>query len=190
MSSILRDPWDFIQTHIKIKLKVTSLRVINFKFPLQPHKKYHITQYEELGFSSLTQMKYDYTTNSHIYTSWKGWGNVLFELGSETVNWHVFVEVLASGAISNACITPTLFLLYWTRAEPRWLHSRPCNWSFFFRAVSMRQISSFLELTHYWMVAEKTTRNKWTWTWKTRLSGINFNNSLFSTKPVQFNWKE
>ena len=26
-------------------------RVINFKFPLQPHQKYDITQYEELGFS-------------------------------------------------------------------------------------------------------------------------------------------
>ena len=25
--------------------------VINFKFPLQPHQKYYITQYEELGFS-------------------------------------------------------------------------------------------------------------------------------------------
>ena len=25
-------------------------RVINVKFPLQPHQKYHITQYEELGF--------------------------------------------------------------------------------------------------------------------------------------------
>ena len=23
----------------------------NFKFPLQPHQKYYITQYEELGFS-------------------------------------------------------------------------------------------------------------------------------------------
>ena len=27
------------------------LRVINFKFPLQPHQKHHITLYEELGFS-------------------------------------------------------------------------------------------------------------------------------------------
>ena len=47
-------------------------RVINFKFPLQPHQKYYITQYEELGFSKLTQMKADYTTNSsyqpHTYT--------------------------------------------------------------------------------------------------------------------------
>ena len=45
-------------------------RVINFKFPLQPRQEYYITQYEGLGFSSLTQMKDDYTTNSHylIYT--------------------------------------------------------------------------------------------------------------------------
>ena len=34
-----------------------------FKFPLQPQQKNYIT-YEELGFSSLTQMKDDYTTNS------------------------------------------------------------------------------------------------------------------------------
>ena len=37
-------------------------------FPLQPHQKYYTTQYEELGFSSLTQMKDDDTTNSHYPT--------------------------------------------------------------------------------------------------------------------------
>ena len=36
-------------------------RVINVKFPLQPHQKFNITKYGELGFSSLTQMKDDYT---------------------------------------------------------------------------------------------------------------------------------
>ena len=40
------------------------LRVTNFNFPLQPQQKYYITQYEELGFSSLTQMKDECTTNS------------------------------------------------------------------------------------------------------------------------------
>ena len=40
-------------------------RVINFKLPLQPHQKYNIPQYGELGFSYLTQMKDEYTTNSH-----------------------------------------------------------------------------------------------------------------------------
>ena len=43
-------------------------RVINVKFPLQPRQKYYITQYEELGFSSLAQMKDDYTANSHYLT--------------------------------------------------------------------------------------------------------------------------
>ena len=48
-------------------------------------------QYEELGFSSLTQMKDDHTTNSHYLTYTflqflKGWENLLFELGSERVN--------------------------------------------------------------------------------------------------------
>ena len=44
--------------------------MINFKFLLRPHQQYYITQYEELGFPQLTQMKDDFTTNSHylIYT--------------------------------------------------------------------------------------------------------------------------
>ena len=45
-------------------------RVINFKFLLQPHQKYNIAQYEELGFSQLTQMKDDYTTNSRYITTY------------------------------------------------------------------------------------------------------------------------
>ena len=35
--------------------------MINVKFPLQSHQKYYITQYEELGFSLLTQMKSEHT---------------------------------------------------------------------------------------------------------------------------------
>ena len=41
-----------------------------------------MTQYEELGFSQLTQMENDHTTNSHyltnIHFSLKGWENELF----------------------------------------------------------------------------------------------------------------
>ena len=36
-----------------------------FKISLQ---KYNITRYQEIDFSSLTQMKDDYTTNSHCIT--------------------------------------------------------------------------------------------------------------------------
>ena len=43
-------------------------RVINVKFPLHNHQIYNIIQYEELGFSFLTQMKDDYTTNSRYFT--------------------------------------------------------------------------------------------------------------------------
>ena len=43
-------------------------RVINFKFLPQPNHKYYITQYEELGFSSLSWMKHNYTSNSHYLT--------------------------------------------------------------------------------------------------------------------------
>ena len=42
--------------------------MINFKFLLQPHQEYYITQYQELGFSQLTKIEYDYTTNSHYLT--------------------------------------------------------------------------------------------------------------------------
>ena len=48
----------------------------------------YITQYEELAFHKLIQMKDDYATNSHYLTHsfpLKGWENVLFELGSERV---------------------------------------------------------------------------------------------------------
>ena len=40
------------------------------QFPLQLHQKYYITQYEELAFPWLTQIKDDYTTNSQylMYT--------------------------------------------------------------------------------------------------------------------------
>ena len=47
-------------------LTLSLPRVINCKFPLQPHQKYYITQYEEFGFSKLTQMNDEYTTNSHF----------------------------------------------------------------------------------------------------------------------------
>ena len=47
---------------------LNTKRVINFKFLLQLHQKYYITQYEELGFSYLTQMNDYYTDNSHYRT--------------------------------------------------------------------------------------------------------------------------
>ena len=53
---------------LHLLLTLSLPRVINLKFPLQPHQKYYTAQYEELGFSSLTQMKDDYTTNSRYIT--------------------------------------------------------------------------------------------------------------------------
>ena len=35
----------------RLDLTLSPPRVIYFKFPLQPHQKYNITQYEELSFS-------------------------------------------------------------------------------------------------------------------------------------------
>ena len=49
---------------------------------------------ENLTFHKLTQMKDDYTTNSHCITCtclFKGWENVLFELGSERVTATVHI---------------------------------------------------------------------------------------------------
>ena len=54
--------------NLQSTLTLSLPRVINFKFLLQPHHKCYTTQYEELGFSSLTQMKDDYTINSHYLT--------------------------------------------------------------------------------------------------------------------------
>ena len=74
-------------------LTLSLLRVIHFKFPLQPQQKcfylYYITQYDEPGFS-LT--KYDHTTNSHYFTyfSLKCWENVLSELRSKRVKINDF----------------------------------------------------------------------------------------------------
>ena len=55
--------------------------------PAASQDVFTVTQYEELGFSSLTQMEdYEYTTNSHYLTFtilFKRWENALFELGSK-----------------------------------------------------------------------------------------------------------
>ena len=58
-------------------------RVINFKFPLQPHQKYYVTQYEahsmkKLAFHSLLRWKLimlPILTTSRLHLSLKGWEN-------------------------------------------------------------------------------------------------------------------
>ena len=79
----------FNQTTAAMPLDSGALRVVNFKFPLQPHQKYYITQYEEFGFSLLSQMKDDHTTNPHYLTyafHFKTLGGCTFKFGSERVN--------------------------------------------------------------------------------------------------------
>ena len=52
---------------------------INFKFPLQPHQKYYITQFENLAFHSLLRWKIiilPILTTSLIHFTLKGWENV------------------------------------------------------------------------------------------------------------------
>ena len=49
-------------------LTLSLLRVINVEFPLQPHRR-NITSHSVKNLASyLTQMKDDYTTNSHYLT--------------------------------------------------------------------------------------------------------------------------
>ena len=78
-------------------LTLSLPRVINIKFLLQPHQKYYITLYEELGFSSLTQMQddkyYQFSLPSLEQFYLQGRENVLFELGSERVRTFFFLHV-------------------------------------------------------------------------------------------------
>ena len=82
--------WWMLISHAILTLSLP--RMINFKFLLQPHHKCYTTQYQELGFSSLTQMKDDYTINSHYLTYtflFKRLGECTFwTYGSERVKMH------------------------------------------------------------------------------------------------------
>ena len=81
-------------------LTLSLPRVTNFKFLLQPHQKYNIAQYEELGFSSLTQMKDDSTTNSHYITY-----TFLFErLGEFMYFWSLGVKWLSAVSVNSALL--------------------------------------------------------------------------------------
>ena len=59
----------WLQYQRAIPLLTLSLpRVINFKISLQPRQKFKLCMKGLSGFSYLTQMKDDYTTNSHYFT--------------------------------------------------------------------------------------------------------------------------
>ena len=74
-----------------MRLTLSLLRMINFKFPLQPHLTRNITSHsmKNLAFHSLPRLK---MFTSLIHYSLKGWENVLFELGSERVKEWAFSE--------------------------------------------------------------------------------------------------
>ena len=82
----LKKTWnarDFIfweESESRIFLTLSLPRSIKFKFTLQSHQKYYITEDEELSFSQLTQMKDDkipILTTLLIHFSLNGWENVL-----------------------------------------------------------------------------------------------------------------
>ena len=64
----LKQVWVKQECQLHALFTLSLLRVINVKFPLQPHQRYFITHYEDLGFSQLTQMRNDFLTNSHNLT--------------------------------------------------------------------------------------------------------------------------
>ena len=76
--------------------------ILNFACSLTRNITY-VTQYGELGFSQLTQMKYDHTTNSHYIThTWLG--ECTFELiiiGSENLIVKLFGSCSGSFIISR-----------------------------------------------------------------------------------------
>ena len=83
-------------------LTLSLPRVINVKFPLQPHQKYKITKYGELGFSLLTQIIDDYTTNSHYLTNKflfrrLGECSTFLNLGVKGLTWKYTVKSLGQG---------------------------------------------------------------------------------------------
>ena len=81
--------------------------MISFKFPLQPQQKYYITQYEELGFSLLTQMTDDCTTNYHYLTY-----IFLLHISLKKVGRMCFLNLGLKGVIS--------FLeMFWTHLQAR-----------------------------------------------------------------------
>ena len=71
-------------------LTLSLPRVINIKFPLQPHQKYYITWHKELGLSYLPQMKDDYNTNTHYLT---------LNISSEKVERMYFLKLGVKGLI-------------------------------------------------------------------------------------------
>ena len=108
-------------------------RVINFKFLLQPHQKYHITQYEDLGFSYLNQMKDDYTTNLSLPLLYISFWNVgrmyFFQLGSERVNAFAFFPI-SSFSSGRSQITIPKHNAHWVTSmamnadKRKWRHVR------------------------------------------------------------------
>ena len=67
----LDNSWDNLLLNLGAKGLTLSLpRVINYKFLLQPHQQYYITQYGEPGSSHLTQVENDSATKfslPHLY---------------------------------------------------------------------------------------------------------------------------
>ena len=95
--------------YLKTLLSLSLPRAINLKFLLQPHQKYYITQYEELGFSYLTQMKDDYTTNI-ILNAWEctfwtwEWKGKPFQSWAQKVHFPSLLKRKCISKVVRICI--------------------------------------------------------------------------------------
>ena len=81
-------PPDYLCSNQRCSVKISKIDQFQTSLAASPGILHHTVWIEELGFSWLTQMKCDYTSNSHwhnITYLLKGWENVLLELGGERV---------------------------------------------------------------------------------------------------------
>ena len=92
---------------------IAFLRVINVKFPLQPHQKYNVKHYEDWLFIPYSDERWLYYQFSLPVTHTAllcGWDNILFELGSERVNALPFWNSTSTRvAERNVLWLPALF---------------------------------------------------------------------------------
>ena len=94
-------------------LTLSLPRVINFKFSLQPHRKYNITVWRTWLFMPYSdEILYQFSP-PHLYISRiKGWENVLFGLGSDRVNrknvWYrsVLTPTLETSGVVSSYVLP------------------------------------------------------------------------------------
>ena len=108
--------------------KTKILRVINVKIPLQPHKKYDITQYYGdtwlfIAYSDEKWLYYKFSLHHSYNRFLKGWENTLFELRSERVKTILHMISFSTWSASDPpfrCFFLSSAILYrWWKYQTR-----------------------------------------------------------------------